>query len=204
VAGNNLPSRYKYDVFVSYLREPEIVAWCDLTIPHVKHWLREELGGREVTFFEGELSGRDGKGLSEAARDALVNSACLLPFWSPTYFYSAACYREWRSFVLRQELILERDKREHGLIKPIKIWDGEHFPPEARQMEQFDASKYTPPVYGFEKTKLGGKFLRRLVREYVPSLASAVRDAPSFEQGWPVDDSSPLKSPANSLRIGFD
>ncbi|MCW5983062.1 MAG: toll/interleukin-1 receptor domain-containing protein [Bryobacteraceae bacterium] len=79
-------------------------------------------------------------------RDALRTSRRMVCVWSPSYFQSAWCVSEWKSFLERERRL---KMRPHGLIAPLKFHDGEQFPPEAKAVQWEDVSAYTATAPAF-------------------------------------------------------
>ena len=192
---------YRYDLFVSYKREPKdsqlITPWLSKVLARIEYWLRQELGGRNVGLFVDMKNLEAGDAWPDAIREALVSSACLLPIWSPEYFQSASCVAEWRSFLSREKLITDRGQAASKLIVPIKFHDGKWFPPEAARVQQFDLSRFAATTDGFWETRRADELDQMLMRQVAPVLAEAVRGAPPFEPGWPVELGAPRQSPSD-------
>jgi hypothetical protein len=192
---------YKYDVFVSYKREPSdnqlVTPWLYKVLGRIEYWLRQELGGRSVDVFLDMKSIEAGDDWPEAIREALLSARCLLPIWSPEYFHSAWCMAEWRSFLSRERLIADRGQAACKLIIPIKFHDGEWFPPDAARVQQFDLSRFAATTDGFWETRRADELDQVLINQVAPVLAKAVRQAPPFEAGWPVDLGDPLVPPTD-------
>jgi hypothetical protein len=192
---------YRYDVFVSYKREPSdnqlITPWLHKVLGRIEYWLRQELGGRRVDIFIDTRSIEAGDVWPDTIREALLTARCLLPIWSPEYFHSAWCTAEWRSFLSRERLITGRGHAACKLIVPIKFHDGEWFPPEAARVQQFDLRRFAATTEGFWETRRADELDQVLIRDVAPSLARAVRQAPPFEPDWPVDLDDPMAPPTH-------
>ena len=192
---------YQYDVFVSYKREPSdnqlITPWLCKVLARIEYWLRQELGGTGVDVFIDTKSIEAGDAWPETIREALLTARCLLPIWSPEYFHSAWCVAEWRSFLMRERRITERGQGTSKLIVPIKVHDGDWFPPEAARVQQFDLSRFAATTEAFWETRRADELDQLLIREVAPVLARAVREAPAFEADWPVDLGAPSAPPTD-------
>lgn len=190
---------YKYDLFVSYKREPLdnqlITPWLRKVLDRIEYWLRQELGGRSVDLFIDTKSVEAGDDWPDLIRKALLTARCLMPIWSPEYFHSPWCVAEWRSFLSREKLIAERGLQACKLIVPIKFHDGKWFPPEAARIQQFDLSKFAATTDGFWETRRADELDQMLMTQVAPILAEAVRQAPPFEASWPVELGNPVLPP---------
>ena len=129
---------YKYDVFFSYKRHELTLDWTRQVRKRFEFWLSQELGTREASIFVDEDCIETGEEWPTALAEALKHSRCMVCVWSPSYFQSAWCINEWRSF-LQREAILGAPK--FRLIAPMKFHDGEHFPEEAQKTNWIDVSK---------------------------------------------------------------
>jgi hypothetical protein len=189
---------YRYDVFVSYKREPPnkrlITPWLQGVLDRIEYWLRQEMGGYEVHFFFDEDSIEVGDDWPDEIRDALLSAKCLLPVWAPEYFRSGWCVAEWKSFLARERLITGRTQQPCRLTAPIKFHDGSWFPPEARRIKQLDLSTYAATTRAFWASPRADELDQRIKR-FAPTLARVVAGAPPYEVGWPIDLGPPDDPP---------
>jgi hypothetical protein len=192
---------YKYDLFVSYKREPGdnqlITPWLDKVLARVEYWVRQELGGRQVGVFIDTKSIEAGDDWPDTIRQALLTARCLLAIWSPEYFHSTWCVAEWRSFLSREKLLSERGQPACKLIVPITFHDGNWFPDEAKRIQQFDLSRFAATTEGFWGTSRADELDQILMTDVAPTLAKAVSQAPPFEVSWPVDLGDPTLPPSD-------
>jgi TIR domain len=189
---------YRYDVFVSYKREPRekklVTPWLREVLDRIEFWLRQELGGQGVEIFFDEDSIEVGNDWPDDIRDALMSARCLLPVWSPEYFNSNWCVAEWKSFLSRERLLAERGVKPSRLIAPIKVHDGHWFPPDAARVKQLDLSSYTATTRAFWKTKRADELDQEIIK-FAPSLARIVSKAPPYETNWPIEMGEPTPQP---------
>ncbi len=101
-------------------------------------WLGEELNRPANIFVDTERI-ETGMHWPVALQDALRSSRCTVCVWSPSYFQSSWCVSEWKSFRRREEQL---GLASHGLIAPLRFHDGEHFPDEAKNVQQADVSAH--------------------------------------------------------------
>jgi hypothetical protein len=193
-----MPDDYEYDVFLSYKRNQLTAPWIEGFKARLTYWLTQELGGREAKVFFDIESIEVGDPWPDKLREALKVSRCLVGMWSPDYFRSRWCVSEWRSF-------LEREKQAGvpgaRLVAPIKCHDGEHFPSEAQNIQQFDPSQYWRTVpKNFWDTEPAMK-AEDLVKQFAKRLAAIVQQAPLFNPAWGIVDADPAPLPTSvSLR----
>lgn len=189
---------YRYDVFVSYKREPSekrlVTPWLRKVLDRIEYWLRQELGGEGPRIFFDEDSIEVGDDWPEEIRAALLTAKCLLPIWSPEYFRSTWCIAEWKSFLTREKLLAARGRACSRLIVPIKFHDGHWFPPEAARVQQLDLSRYTATTDAFWESQRADE-LDQLIIKFAPMLAGAVAKAPPYEGNWPLDLGDPEPPP---------
>lgn len=127
-------------------------------------------------------------------KDGLRHSRCMISVWSPSYFNSAWCMSEWRSFRKREDAI---GLKSHGLIAPMRFGDGEFFPEEARSVQWTDVAPYTSLLPAFWTSHRALELEDRL-KEFAMAVAKIVASAPTF-QDWPI-----VEAPGLALaRIGL-
>jgi hypothetical protein len=194
-----LSADYVYDIFVSYKHDRRgrslITPWLHEVVDRVEMWVGEELGGRAPMVFFDRRSIETGATWPRELRDALASARCLVPVWAPGYFRSRWCVAEWRSFLARQTLVDPR----HRLIIPLTYHDGEWFPPEARDTQQLNVSKYAATTNAFWRSTRADE-LDEILKEFAAEVAGAVLDAPPFDPNWPVV-TPPADEPPSSTEM---
>jgi hypothetical protein len=187
---------YAFDVFISYKRHRYQNRWLTKHfLGAFEFFLEQEVQARLArppsVFFDQSkvrpeiLAGalQNGGGIEPGTRwqeeleRAIKTSRCMVGLWSPTYFGSRWCRREWRSFAGRPKLPLV----------PASVYDGNDFPPEARAIERIDLSTFV--LQGIDRTDRFADFEER-VRLLAESVAEKVQTAPPF-QDWIVADPGP-------------
>jgi hypothetical protein len=124
---------YKYDIFLSYKREPPISDWVmNHFYPELKNWLASTMP-REPQIFLDQLQ-ETGVNWPIHLRQALLKSRCLVAVWAPQYFRSSWCLAEWHSMLAREKILgLCTDGSTRGLVYPVIFQDGTHFPETAQR-----------------------------------------------------------------------
>jgi hypothetical protein len=173
---------YQFDAFFSYKRDPESDNWHERVKDKLAFWLRQELQRTDVRIFYDREDIRTGTRWHAKLSSALKSSRCIICIWSPLYFQSKWCISEWKSFVVRSELV-RRD-----LILPASYFDGESFPPEARAVQFSDFSNYASTMPRFWDTELAVEFENNLLRPFASDIAAIIRDAPAYDDAFPVID----------------
>jgi hypothetical protein len=171
---------YAHDVFFSYKRHSLTLEWTRRVHRQLQFWLTQELG-RDAGIFVDEDSIDIGDRWPERLKKGLLLSRCMVSVWSPSYFSSAWCMSEWRSFRQREEHL---GLQSHGLIAPMRFGDGEHFPDEARQVQWLDVGPFTSLLPAFWTSHRALELEDRL-KGLAKSVAKIVNGAPPFEN-WPI------------------
>jgi hypothetical protein len=188
---------YQYDVFFSYKRHSLTSEWTREVHRRLQFWLSQEIG-YEARLFVDEDTVEVGDHWPEKLREGLRLSKCMVGLWSPMYFQSDWCVSEWRSFLEREKRL---SLRPHGLIAPLRFHDGEHFPPEAREVEWTDVAPYTTTVPAFWTSQRAIE-LEDCLKSFVASLAHIIRRAPPFSADWPVVEAIALpREPIGLARL---
>jgi hypothetical protein len=89
-----------------------------------------------------------------------------------------------------------------GLVLPVKVADGHHFPAFAREIQHFDCSRFARIGDGFKQTERYVEF-QDDIEEWVSQVALAVDSAPEWNQEWvhhtpstlPQSDEPPFAAP---------
>ncbi len=80
---------------------------------------------------------------------------------------------------------LRTEDNPSGLIYPVKFFDGEHFPADARRMQLRDLSSWNYPVPAFCHTLAFVEFIAE-VQKVSRELAEMISHAPPWQRDWPV------------------
>src|SRR5687767_2921927 len=93
---------YTHDIFISYRRNPETVAWIkDHLVPLLEMRLEQELGKIPDIFFDEELEA-GGTWPVDLATE-LSCSKVLLSLWSASYLHSGWCALELAQMYAREQ-----------------------------------------------------------------------------------------------------
>lgn len=189
------PADYLYDVFLSYKRHELTLGWTRIVLPRLQFWLSQELGGREARIFVDETCIEVGEQWPIALQHALRHSRCMVGVWLPSYFQSAWCVSEWRSFRTREEML---GPGASPLIAPMRFHDGEHFPQEARETQWLDVAPYACTLPGFWNTTKAMEFEDNL-KVFAGRVATMVNTAPAFRPDWPLVSTVGFPAPTIQL-----
>ncbi|MCU0568105.1 MAG: TIR domain-containing protein [Oculatellaceae cyanobacterium Prado106] len=175
---------YVYDIFISYRRRPPVEDWVRYHFyPLLKKWLPQSMPREPMIFID--VGVETGTEWAIALENALKSSRCLLPVLSPDYFRSNWCLAEWQSMIEReQQLGLRTAQNPNGIIYPVVFSDGEHFPDEAKQIQQRDLRKWNSSYLSFAETK-GIVELEQQVQELSEELWNMLQRVPPW-QDFPV------------------
>ncbi len=174
---------YDYDVFLSYRRWREWPRWVkDVFIDIFEHWLGEELDWEPRVFVD-YRDIEEGSWWDMELGFNLSRSRVLVPLFSRTYFRSDWCIAELALMRRREDENGYRTTRDRRiLIVPAILHDGKQFPADAQRLQALELS----PVAGVRIARGSPKYeaLDDLVREWVPTVARAIEDAPVFDPRW--------------------
>ena len=172
---------YAYDVFLSYKRNAPVEPWVkQFFLPNLRDWLKEEIGGAAPKIFFDQECIEWGERWKDKLREGLHSSKVLLAVCSPSYFRSPWCRYEWETFALREQVVGGR-----GLRIPITHNDGKHFPQDAKDLQAMNFSDCVSVMPAFPNHPKAMIFEEK-IRELVPAIARALRDAPQFHHSWPT------------------
>jgi TIR domain len=175
---------YKYDVFLSYTRAYPFGDWIhEHFFPLFAPYLSNALN-RPATVFVDSPGISTGDTWPERLKNALACSKCLIEAWSPSYFYSGWCMYECAiMFHREQQLGYRTINNPSGLVLPINVFDGEHFPPFAKQIQYLDCRRFVRPGSGFTKTERYVEF-QDIMITWIDEVARAVNNAPAWMPEW--------------------
>jgi len=175
---------YEYDVFVSYVTRFPSGDWVhEIFLPLFKPYLENALN-RDVNLFVDKHEISSGDAWPERIKKALAHSKCLVALWLPSYFNSIWCLCECAVMLHRErQLNYQTIENPSGLIIPINLFDGEHFPDFAQQIQYLDCRNFFRVGSGFLKTERYVEFQDVLI-EWIDDVANAVNNAPPWSEEW--------------------
>jgi hypothetical protein len=175
---------YQYDIFLSYNRKFPHGQWVDemfypLFVPYLEDALNQE-----VTIFKDTEEIETGAAWPERLMNALTHSRCMVSIFSPSYFRSEWCMKEFSIMYHRQKQLgyLTMEK-PNGLIIPVNIFDGEHFPRFASKLQMLDCRELYRVGEAVKHTSIYIE-LQGVLQKWVYDVASAVKDAPAWDAAW--------------------
>ncbi len=177
---------YEYDIFLSYKRAGNVPGWV---VNHFYPLLRDALTDLRPSppriFLDEQMEA--GVHWPNALARALRRSRYMVAVWSVPYFESAWCMAEWRSMLLRMQLLgLGTEADPQGLVYPVVFADGEFFPEEARVwLDKWDLSRWAVPFPGFRDTPVYHEFYHA-VNALAARVAARLDAAPAWQPDWPV------------------
>ncbi|MBI1929730.1 toll/interleukin-1 receptor domain-containing protein [Candidatus Poribacteria bacterium] len=189
---------YEFDVFLSYTHAFPFGEWVyQHFLPFFEPFLANALN-RTVTVFKDRENISSGDAWPLRLRNALAHSRCLVAIWSPSYFNSLWCKRELSVMLHRErQLGYRTPENPSGLIIPVTVSNGEHFPNYAKQIQYFDCRRFARVGEGFKKTERYVEFQDEMDR-WVPEVAKVINQTPPWRQEWleePVIDISEEQGP---------
>lgn len=210
---------YQYDVFISYKRGWLVESWLtNQFLPLFSAYLTEHIhqycdrdpspifldqteinenirADRRLDNFGGI---EPGARWQDALEHAIKHSRCLLAIWSPGYFRSQWCMKEWDSFQTRQTAAMQH------LCEPIVIhdcYDPIKMPPDLAAIQAFRFNKTFFVGNAFTSSP-GYLELQQLCDQLAESIARKIAEVPNF-QNWPIGQGNPLPrtGPIGQFRI---
>jgi len=175
---------YQYDVFLSYNRKFPYGQWVDeifypLFLPYL-----EDAVNRDVSVFKDTEKTRVGSAWPQRLKNAIAHSRCMVSIFSPSYFRSKWCMKEfWIMYHRQRQLGYLTVENPGGLIVPVNISDGEHFPSYAKELQMLDCRDFNRIGEGVKKTELYIDF-QGVLQQWVVDAAAAVKNAPQWDPGW--------------------
>jgi hypothetical protein len=189
---------YEYDVFLSYRRKPPVDQWVQNHFhPQLQDWLDESSAEERRVFID--VQAETGVAWPENLKRALSRSRLLVAVFSPRYFRSAWCIAEFQTMLERERVLgLRTQDNPRGLILPVRFSDGEHFPDDAKNIEQFDLSHWNFAAPAFSQSVAYLQFLER-VQKFARDVSNRLADIPAWDDAWPI--ATPQPAPAQSFSL---
>ena len=176
---------YEYDVFLSYNRKYPHGEWVNETFfPLFESYLSDALNVRKAKIFKDDREIKNGADWAKKIRKGLVCSKAMVSIFSPAYFNSEWCMREFATLYHRQcTLGFLTDDAPDGLIVPMQLFDGQHFPKFGSRHQMLDCREYNRVGPGFKHTSQYIEFQEKL-QFWVDDVAAAVNRAPAWDAAW--------------------
>ena len=193
---------YEYDVFVSYKTGGVFEEWLhEHFLIFLKDYLKATLS-RDARVFVDKSGISSGDAWPERIKRALVHSKCLIPIWSPPYFYSSWCMCECNVMLDREKRLGYRTTTNPGgLVIPVRIFDGEQFPDFAKNIHCFDCRNFARTGEGFKKTERYIKFQDHML-DWIPDVVDCINSAPSWSnefEMWVEDSIEEIQHPTSDV-----
>jgi hypothetical protein len=179
---------YQYDVFLSYNRKFPHGQWVDeIFYPLFVPYLEDALN-KEAKVFKDTKEIEAGSAWPQRLKNAIAHSRCMVSIFSPAYFRSQWCMKEFNIMYYRQkQLGYLTVNKPTGLIFPVNIFDGEHFPPYAHEVHMLNCIDYNRIGEGVKRTKLFVDF-QGVLQGWVYDVAKAINKAPEWDKMWLTRD----------------
>ncbi|WP_262386891.1 TIR-like protein FxsC [Streptomyces sp. TRM49041] len=146
--------------------------------------------GAPAGFMDREI--RSGEGWSERLAETLATCRVFVPLFSPRYFASEMCGKEWYAFAQRAIFHQARNNRSADAIVPA-LWvpvPPEQLPGPAERLQfnhrAFGDRYVTDGLYGLIKLRIFAEEYERAVYELAKRIVS-VADTAAMDPGRPVD-----------------
>ncbi len=172
---------YRHDIFVSYKREIETLAWIS---EHFRPLLEHRVGlalGREPKIFIHEITHNLPVGAEwpPALAKEIAASRVLIPLWTKTFFNSRWCTSELAHMIRRQQSL---GANAPILVMPMIIHDGDDFPPSLGVIQTLDIKAcYNTRMH---RNSRKAEQLSDLLDSHALSIAAAINAAPAWNAEW--------------------
>lgn len=175
---------YQYDIFLSYKRPKPESKWVDETFyPKFVEYICEALN-KDAVIFKDTDEIKTGQTWDLKIKSALIHSKIMVSVFSAAYFRSEWCKKEFAFMDYRQKQCgLSTIENPNGLIVPIKIFDGEHFPEYANRLQISDFNKFYRDSLHLTNSPVYIDFQDRL-DIFVQDVALAYNNAPEWNEEW--------------------
>ncbi len=180
---------YRYPVFISY-KTGLFGNWViKYFYPLFSELLKEELAEDGIKADDPYLDQKHNSYSTvfpEELKKKVACSHCLIPIWSPRYFYSKWCMSELAVMLNRQRKLasIRKNKEKKHLILPVTAKHGDNIPEFPDIIRSFDCARYagrypdTSKYHEFEQE----------MRKFAKDVALAVSNAPSWKDEWLKDE----------------
>jgi TIR domain len=176
---------YEYDIFISYRRQADTHLWITKHFaPRLEARVELELGRRPAIFVDDQIE--SGTSWPASLGEALGTSRILIPLWTRTFLSSAWCAAELSHMLGREaDEGLRKNERQHGVIVPAFIHDGDTFPPELSHITYFEIQR-TYIAHMPRDGRLAARLESALAAQ-APAIAKCIEKAPPWREAWPRD-----------------
>jgi len=171
---------YEFDVFLSYRRAqawPRFVE--NIFVPMFSHWLGAQLGRDPLIFVDVDCI-ETGMPWPSRLAASVASSRLMVCLWSREYFSSDWCQAELSHMMARRVAINADDPLP--LIVAVVIHDGDTFPPELGDIQQFPIQKYSNPW--MRKGSAKAEELSEKINTLSAHVAHALEYAPEHDPTW--------------------
>lgn len=181
---------YKYDIFISYKRNPDTKKWIDIHfIPSLERHLEEQLGRRPTCFVDSNIqAGTDWRGhLSHA----LGNSKIIIILWSQSYLTSEWCTYEVAHMMEREVRCGFRTiEKPDGIIFPVIIHGGDTLPTGFSPIQKLEIQDCFNLRMSMESPK--ARILDDKLNMLSKQIARAIGNVPDWQPQWQEETDSQL------------
>lgn len=184
---------YRYDIFVSYRRDPEALLWLSQHfVPILKSRVSQELP-HTITTFVHEVTAQIPAGTAWPVElgETIGQSRILVALWSGNYLASEWCCQELALMLDREAKVKARTvANKFGLVIPVIVHDGESIPGKlanAQHLEIKECFNSRMPVQGAKAEILADR-----IGIHAAGIAAAIKAAPPWRKEWPKKASQQL------------
>jgi len=200
---------YRWDVFLSYPRRPDVHRWvANVLQPQIEENLQNSGIGREVTIFRDETEIEAGSIWPPKLSAEHARSRVILAVLCFAYFESGWCCSEWKAAEHR-----DGAADTTSVIVPVRFNDLGSDTIEALPKPWMKAVKarmardlfrYSQVVNRLSDTELSLKFREEIADLCLKTLKPRILNAPEWNKHWPTLPTEPVLTtrPAFKARLG--
>ncbi len=156
----------------------------EIFLPLFKSHLEDALNKREVEIFIDREKIKSGQAWERKITHELIHSRIMVSIFSPVYFNSEWCRREFAIMDYRQRQCgFEEQGNKFGIIVPLKISDGDNFPKGATRLQIANFNDSFIYSQSFLNSPRGDDFQVHL-KNWINDVALAYNNAPAWDDNW--------------------
>jgi hypothetical protein len=176
------PMSYKYDIFISYRRNPETLDWIKQHFKPLLELRVEFELGRKLDIYLDEQT-EIGTSWPPAIGAALGESRVLIALWTKNYLASVWCTEELSQMLSRERASKLRSVgKPYGVIFPAFIHDGESFPPDLQHIKPFEIQNCFNVRMARNSPR--AEELDAALSANAKAIAASIDKAPQWRKAW--------------------
>ena len=173
---------YDYDIFISYRRNAETLAWInEHFVPILTQRLGFELKRTPTFYIDQQMEA--GSSWPPALGAALGTSRVLIALWTGNYLESVWCTQELSQMLGREKQAkLRSAANPHGLVIPAFIHDGESFPAAIKHIQPLEIQSTFNSRMARNSPR--AEQLADALAQHAGAIAESIKAAPAWRKKW--------------------